>query len=207
MAHRRTRNSLRQLQALAVLQGGYFTAKQAARLGLRSPHLAYHQTAGTSERIAHGLYRLRDLPLHEHDELIKLSLWSRDRRDVPQAVVSHETALSLHDLGELIPEEIHLTVPPRTFRKRAPVHCRLHKHPLKHSEIEERDGFRVTSPLRTLLDVADRHSVGSDQLEKAVRSAVNRGLVRRSALIGAVRELRSAKRLTRLVRDLYGNEA
>ena len=174
---RSTREAARDLHALASSQGGYFTTKQAIEAGYGYRHLDYHETAGNFERVEHGLYRLPTVPPSEHDDLIRLSLWSRNQKDEPQAVVSHESALVLHELTELLPGQIHLTVPP-TFRKAAPTGCVLHKATLAEEEIEERAGFRVTTPLRTLLDAADAGSE-PEQLEKAVADALARGLVRR----------------------------
>src|SRR3954469_20595918 len=168
---RSARESARLLAAVANKQGGYFTAKQAIEAGYGYKHLDYHETAGNFERVQHGLYRLPTVPVSEHDELIRLSLWSRDQKDEPQAVVSHESALVLHELSELLPGQIHLTVPPR-FRKAAPPGCVLHKAALQEGDVEERAGFRVTSPLRTLLDAAEGH-VSREQLTKAVADAVS----------------------------------
>ncbi len=178
-----TRESARTLASLAQAQGGYFTAKQARDSGYEYPQLVYHVTAGNFERVGHGLYRLPTVPIPEHDELIRLSLWSRSRKDEPQAVVSHESALVLHELSELLPGQTHLTVPPK-FRKAAPPGCVLHKAVLADGDVEERAGFRVTSPLRTLLDAAEGH-VSQEQLAKAVADAQARGLVRQKALESA----------------------
>jgi predicted transcriptional regulator of viral defense system len=120
-------------------------------------------------------------------------LWSRDRQDQPQAVASHESALALHDLGELLPNQIHLTVPPG-FRKQAPPGCVLHKEVLLSADIEVRHGFRVTTPLRTLLDVA-RGDISQEQLEKAVADALRRGLVRRGRLESMIRADPTLRRL------------
>ena len=103
MAYRDTHESLRTLYALAATQGGYFTAKQAAEAGYDYAHLAYHLRTGNFERAGHGLYRLPTIPIAEHDDLIRLSLWSRDRQDRPQAVVSHDSALLLHQLSDVLP--------------------------------------------------------------------------------------------------------
>ena len=159
-----SRETARSLFAKALEQAGYFTAKQAREAGYDYPHLEYHVSTGNFERVEHGLYRLTSLPPGEHDDLVRLTLWSRDRRDEPQAVVSHESALVLHDLSELLPAEIHLTVPP-TFRKDPPAGCVLHKARLALKDIEERTGFRVTVPLRTLLDVA-ASGVPEEQCER-----------------------------------------
>lgn len=182
---RSAQESARLLAAVANNQGGYFTTKQAIQAGYGYKHLDYHETAGNFVRVEHGLYRLPTVPPAEHDDLIRLSLWSRNQKDEPQAVVSHESALVLHDLTELLPDRIHLTVP-RTFRKPAPRGCVLHKAVLTADDIEEREGFRVTTPLRTLLDAA-AGGVSTEQLGKAVKTAITRGLVRRTKLTEAVR--------------------
>lgn len=179
-----SQTAARTLAALAYQQGGYFTAKQARGAGYGYSHLDYHETAGNFVRVGHGLYRLPWVPYAEQDDLIRLSLWSRNQQDLPQAVASHQTALVLHGLSELLPGEIHLTVPLK-FRKPAPQGCVLHKAQLETSEIEDWAGFRVTNPLRTLLDVAVT-GISLEQLIKAVEEALVRGLVRRKRLDAAI---------------------
>jgi predicted transcriptional regulator of viral defense system len=190
---RSPRDASRQLFTLALDQGGYFTAKQAQEAGYGYAHIDYHVSCGNFIRVGHGLYRLPDLPPSEHDDLIRLSLWSRNRQDEPQAVVSHESALVLHDLSDLLPVKTHLTVPP-SFRKPAPAGCVLHKAVLPQTDIAERPGFRVTTPMRTLLDVA-RGEISHEQLEKAVADALDRGLVRRATLESLVRADAAHRRL------------
>lgn len=172
------RSARQSAQALAVLahdQGGYFTAKQAKVFGYGYRHLDYHETAGNFERVEHGLYRLPSVPHSEHDDLIRLTLWSRNQKEEPQAVASHQTALVLHELSEVIPRELHLTVPLK-FRKPVPPGVVLHKASLEDEEIEERVGYRVTSPMRTLLDVA-AGGLSSEQVAKAMNDALERGVV------------------------------
>jgi predicted transcriptional regulator of viral defense system len=45
-------------------------------------------------------------------------LWSKNREGVSQGVYRHETALSLHDLTDLMPSKLHMTVP-KSFRRSA----------------------------------------------------------------------------------------
>jgi predicted transcriptional regulator of viral defense system len=194
MPYRPSRVALHQLHALARTQGGYFTAKQAASLGYDYPHLSYHAKAGNIERVGHGVYRLVTIPVSEHDDLIRLSLWSRNRADEPESVVSHSTALVLHCLTDMLPKTIHLTVPLR-FHKKAPPGCRLHKAELEDRDVEEHDGFWVTSALRTLLDAAGSPDVPQDEIESAARAALERGLVRGSELARAVEHSPHRKRL------------
>jgi predicted transcriptional regulator of viral defense system len=194
MSYRDPHQSLRALHAIAVGQGGYFTAKQAAEAGYGYTHLTYHLKAGNFERADHGLYRIVTIPPAEHDDLIRLSLWSRNRGDVPQAVISHETALSLHQLSDVLPRRVHLSVP-RTFRKEPPSHCVLHRATLSRGDAEQREGFFLTTPLRTLLDVAGAKTVTDEQLSRAVDDALERGLVRKLKLEAAVRNTPGAARL------------
>lgn len=177
MTYRNTKQALRAISELAATQGGYFTAKQAHAVGYLAPHLVYHVRAGNFERAGYGLYRLPTIPLAEHDDLIRLSLWSRGRDDEPAAVFSHQTALSLHELGELIPVGIHLTVP-KSFRKRAPKGCILHTAALEPRDATGMAGFRVTTPFRTLTDLAHEPSISTEQFERAVKDAAARGLIR-----------------------------
>lgn len=179
MAYRNTKAALRSLIDLASTQGGYFTAKQAEQAGYLYPHLVYHVKAGNFERAGHGLYRIPTIPLSEHDDLIRIAIWSRGRHDQPQAVMSHQTALGLYGLSDLIPAEIHATVPPK-FRKRPPKGCTLHKCMLKSHESKEMSGFRATTPIRTLTDLAPDPSISTEQFDKAVAQAIKRGLIRSS---------------------------
>ena len=190
--NRSTRDTARQLFAIALGQGGYFTAKQAQEAGYGYPHLDYHVSTGAFERVGHGLYRMTSIPYDENDELIRWTLWSRNRNDEPQAVVSHESALAQHGLGELLPSRLHFTVPP-TFRKAAPAGSTLHKAQLASNDSEERAGFRVTTPLRTLVDIAGG-GASREQFEKAAADALARGLVRRSLLNAALERIPGFRR-------------
>jgi predicted transcriptional regulator of viral defense system len=194
MAYRDGKSIRRELSALAAEQGGYFTAKQAQALDYDRRRLAYHVRAGNFERAGRGLYRIPTLPLSEHDDLVRLTLWTRDRADVPQGVVSHQAALALHDLSDVFAGAVHLTVP-KTFRKPPPRGVVLHHQDLSREDWAEHAGFRATTPLRTLLDVASAAEVSSDELRKAVRDALERGLVARSKLESAVRGHAAAPRL------------
>ncbi|MFO0828080.1 MAG: type IV toxin-antitoxin system AbiEi family antitoxin domain-containing protein [Phycisphaerales bacterium] len=179
MAYRDTKAAVRALAEIAVTQGGYFTARQAAGAGYGSSHLRYHLAAGNFERAGHGLYRIPTFPRAEHDDLLRLHFWSRDREDEPQAVVSHQTALALHELAEFIPTQIHLTVP-TTFRKRPPKGCTLHKATVPASDATEIDSLRVTTAPRTLRDLASDATMPTEQFQRAVEDAVARGLIRRA---------------------------
>ncbi len=187
MAYRDSLAARQALVRVAQVQGGYVTAAQARQAGYGPQHLSYHVRAGNLERVGHGLYRLPELPADEHDDLVRLALWSRDRAGRPQAVVSHQSALALRELSDILPRQVHLTVPP-TFRKAPPPGCVLHRAVLLDDECESWTVFSVTKPLRTLCDASTGRGVTREQLELAVEQALERGLVRRSRLCAAAAE-------------------
>jgi predicted transcriptional regulator of viral defense system len=171
------------LVAIAARQHGYFTARQALLAGYAYPRQHYHVHVGNWERVARGIFRLREYPLPEREDLIVLSLMSHDRAGQPQAVFSHETALALHDLSDANPARIHLTVPPG-FRRQLPSGLAIHRGIVPAGEWEEREGYRVTTALRTLMDIAATPA-SWPYLEPAVRDALRHGLVRRQQLLEA----------------------
>lgn len=168
------------LYQIAAAQGGHFTSAQARRAGYAYSQQHYHVARSNWLRIERGLFRLRDFPPVEREDLIRWSLWSHNRKGVPQAVISYETALTVHALSDVMPSRVHLTIP-RGFRKKVPLGCVLHKVNLAPGDIEPRTGYQVTTPLRTLVDMGGG-ALSQEHLDQAVRGALERGLVRRGLL-------------------------
>ncbi len=169
------------LASLAAGQSGYFTATQARNAGYSYQSQYYHATNGDWIRVASGIYRLRDFPDQPREELVVLTLRSRNRSGEPQAVVSHETALAIHEISDANPAKIHLTVPPG-FRNVMPQSVTLHYGIVEPKDWEEHGGYRVTTPLRTLVDIASS-TVSWPLLDGAVRDALQAGLVRKKQLL------------------------
>lgn len=113
------RDKERALFELADRQAGYFTAAQAGDMGYSYRAQSHHKKQGNWLDEGWGIFRLRDYPHSDEEEFVRLSLWSRDRQGRPQAVVSHDSALQLYELTDLLPAKIHLSVP-GSFRKAAP---------------------------------------------------------------------------------------
>lgn len=178
---------------MADRQAGYFTAAQALEAGYDYPLQHYHRERGHWISAGHGIFRLRRYPEVEDEELVRISLWSRDKRGVPQAVVSHETALRLHGLSDVMPECVHISVP-GGFRKQPLKGMVLHKAKLGEVNVEDRGGYRTTTPLRTILDVAQDARVSPEHLQAAVSEALERGLVRRKRLREALGSVEDEER-------------
>jgi predicted transcriptional regulator of viral defense system len=157
----------RRLFAAAAEQRGYFTAAQAKSLGYSYQAQAHHVAAGNWRRISRGLFRLAEWLPDVHDELVRWTLWSRG-----QGVVSHESALAVHGLGELESARVRLTVPPGFALRDDAV--ALHVSELTDEDIEVRTGFRVTRPIRTIIDIAGE-APDEDQLARAIDDGVRTG--------------------------------
>jgi len=168
------------LYATATAQAGYFTAKQATEAGYGQSLHSHHTMTRKWERVGTGLYRLRTLPLTLDDQYVRLSLWSRDQKDRPQGVFGFETAMALHDLSDLMPSRLHMIVPP-TFRKHPLPGLVLHKASLPSKDIQRRSAYRVTTPLRTLIDLAGSFT-SAEHLHLGLAQALDRGLIRRRTL-------------------------
>lgn len=155
----------------AAAQGGYFTLGEALEVGF-TPPLLHHHCGGRVERVARGVYRLRHFPLQAEDELVPLWLWSQK-----QGTFSHDTALFLHELSDLLPAKSHLTVLAawRHRRLRVPPGVVLHFADLPRDDTTWHGPVPVTTPLRTLRDGAAAH-LQPDQLALAQQQALARGL-------------------------------
>lgn len=190
------RDLRRRLYALAAEQSGYFTAAQAKRLGYSYPAQAHHVNAGNWLRVDRGIFRLSEWIPDIHDDLVRWTLWSRNR-----AVVSHETALGVYVVGEFEPPRVHLTVP-SGFRMKDDALV-LHKADLPDEDIVERTGFRLTTLARSLVDVAAQ-SFDEEQLARAIEDARSggtvtlRGLRARAEAIDSTAALRIERAIGRL---------
>lgn len=173
-----TKPTWQALYDVAASQEGLFTTRQAAAAGYSDPLLAHHQKAGNIARILRGIYRLVHFPPGEHEDLVAAWLWAES-----SAVLSHQTALSLHGLSDSLPAQIHLTLPAdwRQRRLRVPKGLVLHYADVPTKERTWVGAVPVTSTRRTLDDCA--HSgLTPDLLRQAAMQALTRGLVMKTDL-------------------------
>ncbi len=166
------------LYATAACQEGLFTTQQAAEAGCSPQLLVHHLHGGRVVRVRRGIYRLVNFPTGEHEELVAAWLWSGR-----VAVISHQTALSLHGLSDVLPAKAHLTLPSawRHRRFRAPPGVVLH-----HADVPPEDqawfgAVPMTSARRTLNDCA-REGLSPDLLRQGAQQALRRGLVTKDEL-------------------------
>ncbi len=86
-----------------------------------------------------------------------------------------------------MPARVHLTVPVG-FRKSLVRAVVLHKAKLDPSEIHQRDGFPITAPLRTIMDLA-KARLDPERLSAVVKDAVRKGLIRSRELLAVLSKM------------------
>lgn len=82
-----------------------------------------------------------------------------------------------------MPSKLHMTVP-RKFRRNSEIPKILVRHygDLTDTDIEARTGFRVTCPLRTIIDLLQAGEIPRETLVQALREALSRGLITRNQM-------------------------
>jgi predicted transcriptional regulator of viral defense system len=199
----RHRESAKRLYQIAVDQQGFFTTKQAKAAGFAENTHPYHVQAGNWIREHRGIYRLVSFPRGERPDLMLWSLWSRNRGEVAQGAYSHQTALSLHNLSDVMPAKLHMTVP-KNFRRNSeiPRVLVLHFADLPPSDMGAVHGVRVTKAMRTILDLLDSGEVPLATLRQALREGLRRGLIRRSEIVEARKHFAGGRKLRTLFQKI-----
>lgn len=186
-------SDLASLESLALGQGGYFRREDALAYGITDRLLSYHTRTGRFERLLPGVYRVIRSPITSNDEILLAWVWSRYR-----GAISHESALALYDLSDLLPAKVQLTVPVAERRRTGRFH--LYRSQLEPEEMRSYEGVSATVPARAIVDAA---SIGADpeQIQKAIRQALDRALVTADRLraTAARRRYRNKRRVQRLI--------
>ena len=189
------------LNEAAFRQAGYFTSAQARTAGYSAQSQKYHADRGSWARIERGLYRLSEWPSDESDSFTRWYVWSEGK-----GVISHESAAEVHNIGDLNPRQVHLTLPaPRRTRFTG---VTLHNAALPPSDITTHGVIRVTTPERTLLDLADSATT-QEQFTELVEDSLRASLVNPSSLSARSDDFgpRAALRIERALHFSRTNQA
>jgi predicted transcriptional regulator of viral defense system len=186
--------NIRGLEAESYQQSGYFTVDQARKQGVSRQLLNHHLRQGRFERVRRGLYRVTGFPSSQYDDIREK--WMAVGMD--KAVLSHESALSLLELSDNIPDKVHLLVPRRHRGLRRPPGVVIHTRPddEKVSTVW-RDAMPVTAPARTLVDIADE--LQPEQAAMAVEQALSLGMLTRRQLEQEAKRQRKTRVLDTLL--------
>lgn len=186
------------LYRIAERQAGYFTARQAAEAGFSWDLLSHSSKAGRFQRVAHGIYRLSQFPPSRFEDLFVAWL-----KGGPKAVISHESALVVYELSDVMPSQVHLTVPRTATRRRKGI--RQHTSPLRPRDVKRREGLPVTSVPRTISDVA-KSGLGEELVRQAIQQALQRGLTDKHSLLAEAKR-RGGRAAQIIRRALAGRKA
>ena len=174
------------LMDVAVDNGGYLTPALMAPYGVPAIELRKMVSRGTLQSAAHGVYRVPSLPIDRYDEFILATLWAAGR-----GVISHDSALFVHELCDINPTKVHLTIP-TTYRisRAGGERYVIHHADLTPSEISKIDAVTLTTIRRTLVDVVGE--APAYLVRQAVTTARRRGAIRQEEHDRLLRNLESA---------------
>jgi predicted transcriptional regulator of viral defense system len=173
------------LRDMALDHHGFLTTDHARQLGVDPHRLQVMEGRGLVERVSRGVFRFADVPAGALDQYMEAVLWPFPA----QGVLSHDTALDLHDLCDVNPSRIHVTVPAgyRTTRDVPPL-FELHRKDLPREEIGWHDGIPIVSVRQAIRGSAENH-VGWNLIDQAITTARRHGRV----TVAEARQLRSMR--------------
>lgn len=146
------------LYEIAESQHGYVTATQARSAGIPASRLVQMVKEGSLERVSRGVYRLPRFPHTDLAQFMEAILWPAAKGQDVWGVVSHDSALVVHELSDVNPPKVHITVPRGTrIRRAVPRYLVVHRADVSPADVVVVDGIRVTSPERTVRDAAAAH--------------------------------------------------
>ena len=140
---------LSELQAVAATQFSLFSVGQAAALGVTARALQRASDRGWIVQVRRGIYAVAGHPPSPWQPLMAAALAAG-----PVGVISHSSAAAVHGFYGFVPRR------PAELTARHGAHVVLEgvtthrSRDLVPEDIAERRGVRVTSPIRTVIDIA-----------------------------------------------------
>lgn len=176
-------NSLiKEIMNIAEEHEGLVPCVAAKEAGISASALVKMAQRGRLERIARGVYRLPFFPASssKYSDYHEVIAWARAGHG-PSAVVSHESALALYGISDVLPAKFHITIPKNSrFQRRAvPSKIVVHHGNLNAKDITSQEGVPVTSVEKTIQDVIDLGQ--NDFATQAIRDALRQKYIDRNA--------------------------
>ena len=174
-----TRHALdARVAVLAHRQHGLVARRQLLALGMGTGAIDARLAGGRLQVVHRGVYAVGHARLSDHARWLAAVLAAG-----PHAVLSHASAAALWRIRPVAGGPVHVTVASDSHRARPRLalhrSCTLGEHAItRHEDVP------VTTPARTLVDVANR--LTARQLERALDEAYALGIVDRPALAKAI---------------------
>jgi hypothetical protein len=161
----RGQGSSRQIAALAARQHGVVSRAQLLALGLGQGAIDHRVVRGLLHPVHRGVYAVGHSVLGPRGQWLAAVLAAG-----PGAVLSHSSAAALWGIRDAARARPEVTV----ARRRRLTSVTTHRIALAEDEITINDGIPVTTPARTLVDLAEQ--LTPQRLERAVHEAEYRRL-------------------------------
>jgi hypothetical protein len=154
------------IAALAARQHGVVARWQLLDRGIGARAIDHRLERGRLHRVHRGVFAVG------HAVLSRPGAWMAAVLAAgPEAVLSHRSAAALWGIRDTAAARVEVTVP---RNRRARPRITIHRGALSADEITVHDGIAVTTPARTLLDLAE--VLAPHQLERAVHETEYRRL-------------------------------
>jgi predicted transcriptional regulator of viral defense system len=168
----------RKLYGKALGQHGIVTTEDARGLGIDGAVLRMLHSRGRVARLSRGVYRFPEMPAGPLDQYAAATFWPEGVR----GILSHATALERHDLCDVNPTRIDLTLP-RTYdlnpRRVVPPHLNLHFEDVPHEDLASLEGLPIVTPVRAIVE-AIGGALRADLVEQAIDTLKERGVLSRA---------------------------
>jgi very-short-patch-repair endonuclease len=166
------------IAALATRQHGVISRPQLWAIGLSDDAIDRRIATRRLHPVHRGVYAVGHRRLSREGRYLAAVLASGER-----AVLSHCAAADLWELRATKERRIDVI---GTTHRRGDRAIRIHAHAIGPADSTTRHGIPITTPLRTLLDIAA--AVPQRELERAIRQAVYRRLTSTALLAEAVHQ-------------------
>ena len=185
---RHSRRPDRAIAAIAERQEGVVSLEQLIATGLSEDEIRHRVRLGWLRPIHRRVFAVGYLPVTR-----KGKWWAALLAIGDDAVLSHSTAAAVWGILPEVDQDIHVTVPELQRRRHDGVEP--HRNRLGRDELTAHLGLPVTTPIRTLLDLA---ITNPEHLERAIRQAEYNHLTSAAALAAAVAEVRGRRGIQKL---------
>lgn len=178
-----TRNSKALAWDLGQKQHGVVARRQLLALGFTPEAIKHRQRRGRLHPAGRGVYAIGRPELSREGRWMAAILACGEG-----AVLSHRSAAALYEVGKERPGIIEVTIRRRGKHQRPGIRVRSRPH-LPPDDVGTFGGVPVTSPVRTMLDLAtvlDPQAIAARPLERAVNDADKRDVIDPEALRAAL---------------------
>ena len=169
------------LYDLAETQHGFVTTVDARKLGIPAVELRKLAHRGKLENVSRGVYRFRRLSGSENENYLQAILAVGE-----DAFLTRDAVLSFHNLAQVNPRLTRIGTR-RRVRQNLPNQISVTKEYIPESEIEIRDGVRMTRVARAIIE--SKGLIPQERLRDGLRKGIDLGLITREEANEARREL------------------